>query len=172
VQHRFGFLILGALLGATAAQAEITGVADASTDVIAAQVVSMEGDVLVNRGAGFSELTDTLSLNDGDRIALGRDATARIAYSGGCESKLSGGQVVTISASAACAGAQDAASVREATVTDIRPAQAIGVANVDTNPAFWAWAGLTGVVAILMIFRDEIFDFDDNTTGPPPPVSP
>ena len=168
-------MFAAALLSATSVHAQTANLETASTEapLPLAHVDNVEGNVLVNRGAGFAELTGSVALAEGDRIALGGEAAARITYAAGCVSELSGSQILTISG-AGCASTEEAPALRQTPIADIQPAQAIGMANIDTNPAFWGWAGLTGIVALLMIFHDELFDDEDQTTiiTPPPPVSP
>lgn len=66
-----------------------------------AVVADMNGKVLVNAGHGFVPAVSTQALNAGDRVFIGENAFATVAY-GSCEVSYSKPAVFTVTAKAPC----------------------------------------------------------------------
>jgi hypothetical protein len=89
------------LMGLSSAQAA-TGVA---------HVDSIQGKVLVNRGAGFVPAGEITSLNPGDKVFVGKDASAKLSYAGGCGVMIASSTIVTVQEIAPCAAGETIAAV-------------------------------------------------------------
>jgi hypothetical protein len=85
-------VLIASLLGASIAQAAVS----------VAAIDAVQGKVLVNHGAGFVALVDGAALNAGDRVMVGKDSAAVIAYANGCSVTVSEAKVVTVAKSAPC----------------------------------------------------------------------
>ena len=72
-----------------------------------ANVQSVQGKVLINQGSGFVAALNGLALKPGDKIMVGKEASAVVAYNNGCEVSISEPKVLTITKLAPCpAGAK------------------------------------------------------------------
>lgn len=86
-------LLIGALVGALA-----------GTSVQAAQLASVEGQVLVNTGSGFVAAKSGATLRAGDKIMSGSGASAVISYSSNCSTTVAPNSVVVVSSTIPCGG--------------------------------------------------------------------
>ena len=73
--------------------ATLTGVCGVS----AAVVQSVNGTVLVNRGAGFKPVTGTSQLSAGDVVMAKEGSSANIVYADGCSIRVAPGTVASVS---------------------------------------------------------------------------
>ncbi|MDE2445265.1 MAG: hypothetical protein KGO94_03740 [Alphaproteobacteria bacterium] len=85
-------VLVASLLSATVVQAAVS----------VAELGSIQGKVLVNKGEGFVALTNGTELNAGDRVMVGKDSAATIAYANGCAVSVNAAQVVTVAKTAPC----------------------------------------------------------------------
>jgi hypothetical protein len=69
---------------------------------LAASVIPTDGQVLVNQGSGFKEISSPLELRAGDTVVLKPGSSASIKYSSNCIVPVVLGQVVTVAAKAPC----------------------------------------------------------------------
>lgn len=70
----------------------------------AAQLIDIQGKVLVNRGTGFQSAAGIIELQPGDRVMATGGGSARIVYSAACSAAVSPGTAVIVRAQAPCAG--------------------------------------------------------------------
>lgn len=70
----------------------------------AAQLIDIQGKVLVNRGTGFQRAIGMSELQPGDRVMATGGGSARIVYSAACSATVSSGTAVIVRAKAPCAG--------------------------------------------------------------------
>lgn len=68
-----------------------------------AEITSVSGKVLVNKGDGFQPVSGFVSLNAGDAVMVGEESVAAISYATGCTVTASPASVVTITEVAPCA---------------------------------------------------------------------
>ena len=69
-----------------------------------AQVISVDGKVLLNQGEGFQTLDKIAALNVGDQLLVSKDASVQLNYAAaGCTSKFADPALVTLSNAAPCA---------------------------------------------------------------------
>lgn len=93
MKSRFtSILLVASMLGLNAAQAAANF----------AEIGSIQGKVLVNQGSGFVALSDGASLKAGDRVMVGKDSGAVIAYANGCSVAVNESRVLTIAKVAPC----------------------------------------------------------------------
>lgn len=76
-----------------------------------AQMQSIQGKVLVNQGSGFIAATDGVLLKPGDKILVGKEASAIVTYENGCEVSISEPKVLTVAKSVPCPAGAKIASV-------------------------------------------------------------
>ena len=112
-------------------------VAQAASNV--AEISLVQGKVLVNQGAGFVALAEGASLKAGDKVLVGKDSSALIAYNSGCAVSIHEAKIVTVSKVAPCKAGEVVASVGSDLVSPV----AVHVAA----PAFLA--GNLGPVVVL-----------------------
>ncbi len=62
----------------------------------AATLTNIRGDVKVNTGSGFKAVTKSVTVQIGDRVLVGQDAFASIAYKNGAVLPLKSGQLATV----------------------------------------------------------------------------
>lgn len=68
-----------------------------------AQLISTNGKVLINQGAGFVQPSDSMSLNAGDKIFVGHEASAVITYvADSCQVAVPADRVTTIEILSPC----------------------------------------------------------------------
>lgn len=83
----------------------------ALAEVNFAQMQSFHGKVLVNQGKGFNAAKVGLTLKPGDRILIGTESTAIVAFENGCQVSISEPKVLTITKAAPCPAGAKIASV-------------------------------------------------------------
>jgi hypothetical protein len=76
-----------------------------------AEISLMQGKVLVNQGNGFVALAEGAGLKAGDKVLVGKDSSAIIAYNGGCAVSINEAKVVTVAKAAPCKAGTTAAIV-------------------------------------------------------------
>jgi hypothetical protein len=74
----------------------------ASSTAHAAALSDIKGDVLVNHGAGFAKFDKSIDLAPGDKIKVGKKATAKLVYSDGCSVTIPGGALATVAKQSPC----------------------------------------------------------------------
>lgn len=67
-----------------------------------AVLLSAQGTVMVNSGAGFRAVTTVKQLKAGDRISVGANGSAKIAYDNGCVETIGPSSVVIVKALYEC----------------------------------------------------------------------
>ena len=85
-------LLIASMLGVSAAQAAANF----------AEIGSIQGKVLINQGKGFAVLAEGAALKAGDRVMVGKESAAVIAYSTGCTVSINEAKVVTVAKVAPC----------------------------------------------------------------------
>jgi hypothetical protein len=95
---------------------------------MAATVTAVEGQVSINRGNGFQQVTGAAQAEVGDLVMVGPNGTAQIVYSDDCSVPVLPGKVMTITAEAPCKefAADLPAVIRKAPVQE----QPVGVASL------------------------------------------
>ncbi len=68
----------------------------------AATLQPMQGDVRINRGAGYQSVTEQRAVAVGDSVMVGKDGSAQIVYNGQCSVAVRPGNVVTVAAEPPC----------------------------------------------------------------------
>ena len=143
MRSRFtSILLVASMLGLNAAQAAANF----------AEIGSIQGKVLVNQGNGFVALTDGALLNAGDRVMVGKDSGAVIAYANGCSVSVNEAKIVTIAKVAPCKVGAHVAMVGSSLISpvgDLSP-----VAPIFPLPLLIVGAGALGVGAFL-VFRGK-----------------
>jgi hypothetical protein len=76
--------------------------ASASASAIAATVIVLEGQVLINRGHGYHMIQGTTEAGVGDTIVANPGGAAQIVYANGCTKEVLPQSVVTISRHSPC----------------------------------------------------------------------
>lgn len=84
---------------------------------VVAELIAINGKVLVNQGNGFVAAGPDVSLAVGDQIMVGADATAEIKYANGCNVTVNASAVVRIAAQAPCKKGEPVAMVDSVLVT-------------------------------------------------------
>lgn len=75
-----------------------------------ATVNPSHGDVLINRGKGFSEIKRPVKASPGNSVMVGPNSSAVIAYNDGCTVNIEPGTVKTVAALSPCASGSTAAT--------------------------------------------------------------
>ncbi len=73
---------------------------------VAATVQVTQGQVSVNRGAGFKQVATVAQATTGDTVMAGPGGSGQIVYPDGCTVQVSPGALVTIAAQSPCAAGQ------------------------------------------------------------------
>jgi hypothetical protein len=92
MRNLVGLLMAGALAISSSASIAAT-----------AHLASHDGKVLVNSGEGFKSASGFSQLNAGDRVFVGPESSALIAYENGCSVEVPAGSVVSIAKNSPCA---------------------------------------------------------------------
>ena len=93
MNYRFvSSLLVASVLSMNAVQAAVS----------VAEIGSIQGKVLVNQGKGFTALAEGAALKAGDRVMVGKESAAVIAYSTGCTVSINEAKVVTVAKVAPC----------------------------------------------------------------------
>ncbi len=69
----------------------------------AATVTSVQGNVSINRGAGYAPVNSGTGAASGDKVMAAKNSVGQIAYDNGCVVEVLAGQVVTVLADPPCA---------------------------------------------------------------------
>ena len=110
MKSRFiSILLVASMLGLNAAQAAANF----------AEIGSIQGKVLVNQGSGFVALSDGASLKAGDRVMVGKDSGAVIAYANGCSVAVNESKVLTIAKVAPCKVGEHVAMIGSSLVAPV-----------------------------------------------------
>jgi len=91
-----GCCVLAMFAGAAPAQT-------ATTQTPAATVEPVQGDLSLNRGAGFQKIESRVQANVGDSVMVGAGGAANLVYSDGCQVNIQPGSVVSITPLSPCA---------------------------------------------------------------------
>jgi hypothetical protein len=111
--------------------AAILVVSTAYSAVNIAQLGDVKGKVLINHGDGFTPASGLSALNVGDKVMVGKDGSATVAYAGaGCSVSLAPATVVTIGEVAPCQAGETMAAVDSVFVTPANYAGFAGAAYV------------------------------------------
>ena len=73
----------------------------------AAQLTNIQGQVFVNRGDGFKQVTGPTQVNPGDRVLAGANGKAQVFYDGSCFNNVGAGQAIIIPQGQPCAPAAE-----------------------------------------------------------------
>lgn len=99
------------------------GIFAVSQDVVAAELVQLEGKVSVNRGDGFEPAKQGMVLKPGDQVLVGKESAASLVYAEpGCVFDIAEASVVTVSDVGPCIPGQTVVEGKGALVT---PTQAM-----------------------------------------------
>ena len=74
----------------------------------AATVDPSQGDVLVNRGKGFTQIRRPVKVHAGSTVMVGPNSSAVIAYNDGCTDNVEPGTVKTVARLSPCASGSSA----------------------------------------------------------------
>jgi hypothetical protein len=114
------------------ALATVLAASTAHSAVHVAQLGDVQGKVLVNRGEGFAPASGMIALNAGDKVMVGKDGSATLAYAGAdCSVSLAPATVVTIGEIAPCQPGETVAAVDSVFV---KPANYAGYAGAAYVP--------------------------------------
>jgi hypothetical protein len=72
------------------------------SSAFAATLQPMQGEVLINHGAGFQRVAQQTTAGVGDSVMVGKDGSAQIVYNAQCSVAVKPGNVVTIAAEPPC----------------------------------------------------------------------
>jgi hypothetical protein len=119
-----------------------------------ARLTSTEGKVLVNQGAGFLPASGGMSINVGDKIFVGREASASITYvADNCQVAAPAGRVLTVRVLSPC---------QDKTV-QIQPAADLPQEAQAAVPAAFPWPLLLIPAVLCVAF---CFEDDDDEVSP------
>jgi hypothetical protein len=128
--------LLGALCFASAVLLSSSSWAAAT-----ATVDPSHGDVLINRGKGFTQIRRPVKVHAGSSVMVGPNSSAVIAYNDGCTVNVEPGTVKTVAALSPCASGSSAAA-------EPSYAQQAGSWCADNNTCvFWpVWGAAVGFI--------------------------
>ena len=92
----------------------------------AAKLQDVDGNVKVNKGQGYQVARSGMKVNPGDKILVGEDAYAEIAYTNGQIVPVTSGEVFTVSAAPVAAGGVATAGIPTAALIAGGGAIAVG----------------------------------------------
>ena len=72
------------------------------SSAFAATLQPMQGEVLLNHGAGFQRVAQQTTAGVGDAVMVGKDGSAQIVYNAQCAVAVRPGNVVTVAAEPPC----------------------------------------------------------------------
>jgi hypothetical protein len=133
----------------------------------AAMIEPGYGELTINQGQGFKEVTSRSSANIGDSVMVGAAGTATIVYDDGCRVPVQPGAVATVAPLSPCASGSYAADMA---VKALPPAAETAPAGyAEFNPAFWAvWLGGVGFITYEIVRSNH----SNNAPAAPSPASP
>src|SRR6476661_3290185 len=85
-----------------------------ATQALAATVNATSGQVLINRGEGYTMVAGSTHANAGDTVVVNPGGSAQIVYPDGCVVDVSPGSVANISARSPCGGGGSGSSTETA----------------------------------------------------------
>ncbi len=140
----------------------------ASSTAHAASLSDVKGDVRVSHGAGFAKVDGSAEVAPGDKIKVGRNATAKLVYSDGCSISVPAGALATVAKQSPCsyraqlinAGQDPDGACRNS--LDPRCCFAFSDANNDGNPLacglfLVAGVGVPGGIAAALATQQSSF---------------
>jgi hypothetical protein len=77
-----------------------------ATEASAATIGSVEGEVSINRGQGYSRVAPSANANVGDMVMAGPNSSAQITYPDGCTIAVKSGGVHTVGEKSPCASGE------------------------------------------------------------------
>ena len=151
----FGAIVLLFATNSAAAETQVPPAEEEN----AISLVHTAGEVLVNSGFGFFPAESGRALVPGDRIIFGADASAQIAFPGGCVRELGADPLVTVDEAALCDA--EISLVEAGIIRGIQPAQG-------REEFFRRFGGLPFgfAAALFAVLMGTVFDDD------PEPISP
>lgn len=140
-----------------------------------AQVASLAGDVLVDRGEALFPAESGMELAALDRVMVLEDGKATLAFSNGCRDEIKGPAMRTITADGACADA-GATSLTKVTAEvaaspDVLALERGATSQLTDNTI---GLGILGAFTLGGVVWAASNDDDENNAAPPPPppISP
>jgi hypothetical protein len=118
-----------------------------ASQALAATVNATSGQVLINRGEGYTMVAGSTQANAADTIVVNPGGSAQIVYPDGCVIDVSPGSVAAIAVRSPCGGGGGSNSSTETAATN-------GVSN-GTMFAIGALAVGGGVAAALFLQKDK-----------------
>jgi hypothetical protein len=118
-----------------------------ASQALAATVNATSGQVLINRGEGYTMVAGSTQAKAGDTIVVNPGGSAQIVYPDGCVIDVSPGSVAAIAVRSPCGGGGGSNSSTETAATN-------GVSN-GTMFAIGALAVGGGVAAALFLQKDK-----------------
>lgn len=122
-----------------------------------AQVGKTSGKVLVNQGKGFVALVEGSALFAGDKVFVGKDATASISYSAAnCTVDVAPASVMQVQATAPCAAGETVSSINSVFVHSAQGMGAGSSAGAQYVPIVVTGSLVTlGGAVVLMLTQDD-----------------
>ena len=140
-------LLIASMLGVSAAQAAANF----------AEIGSIQGKVLVNQGKGFAVLAEGAALKAGDRVMVGKESAAVIAYSTGCTVSINEAMVVTVAKVAPCKSTAHLAMAGFNMIAPVADVPSIAPAVFDPLvPVLLIGVGIGGICLFVGCFNNSI----------------
>jgi hypothetical protein len=117
-----------------------------------ATVDPSHGDVLINRGKGFTQIRRPVKVRAGSSVMVGPNSSAVIAYNDGCTVNVEPGTVKTIDVLSPCASGSNAQTQDYSNHWCVTPATPLDY----NNPSYCMGAPVTA--AVLALFGAVIYE--------------
>jgi hypothetical protein len=118
-----------------------------SSAAFAATVQPIQGNVLINRGAGYQSVTQQIVATVGDAVMVSKDGSALVVYDDQCSISVKPGNVVTVAAVPPCQKTARLASDAERMNLGGRPCGDKGFCEPPPEDRSWSPLAVIGAAA-------------------------